>query len=70
MIPHSQYIPAAELEKVNEPLEGNFSGIGIQFNILNDTLVVIQTIANGPSQKGRHTGRRPDHQGERGSSGR
>ncbi len=49
--PHSQYIPAAELEKVNEPLEGNFSGIGIQFNILNDTLVVIQTIANGPSQK-------------------
>jgi carboxyl-terminal processing protease len=49
--PHSQYIPAAELEKVNEPLEGNFSGIGIQFNILNDTLVVIQTIPNGPSQK-------------------
>ena len=32
--PHSQYIPAAELEKVNEPLEGNFSGIGIQFNML------------------------------------
>lgn len=49
--PHSQYIPASELEKVNEPLEGNFSGIGIQFNMLNDTLVVIQTIANGPSQK-------------------
>jgi carboxyl-terminal processing protease len=49
--PHSQYIPAAELQKVNEPLEGNFSGIGIQFNMLNDTLVVIQTIPNGPSQK-------------------
>lgn len=49
--PHSQYIPAMELQKVNEPLEGNFSGIGIQFNMLNDTLVVIQTIANGPSQK-------------------
>jgi carboxyl-terminal processing protease len=49
--PHSQYIPAGELQKVNEPLEGNFSGIGIQFNMLNDTLVVIQTIANGPSQK-------------------
>jgi carboxyl-terminal processing protease len=49
--PHSQYIPAVELQKVNEPLEGNFSGIGIQFNMLNDTLVVIQTIANGPSQK-------------------
>jgi carboxyl-terminal processing protease len=49
--PHSQYIPAVELQKVNEPLEGNFSGIGIQFNMLNDTLVVIQTVANGPSQK-------------------
>src|SRR5512138_315193 len=49
--PHSQYIPAIELQRVNEPLEGNFSGIGIQFNMLNDTLVVIQTIANGPSQK-------------------
>jgi carboxyl-terminal processing protease len=49
--PHSQYIPASELQKVNEPLEGNFSGIGIQFNMLNDTLVVIQTVANGPSQK-------------------
>jgi carboxyl-terminal processing protease len=49
--PHSQYIPAQELQRVNEPLEGNFSGIGIQFNMLNDTLVVIQTVANGPSQK-------------------
>jgi carboxyl-terminal processing protease len=49
--PHSQYIPAVELQRVNEPLEGNFSGIGIQFNMLNDTLVVIQTVANGPSQK-------------------
>ncbi len=49
--PHSQYIPASELREVNEPLEGNFSGVGIQFNMLNDTLVVIQTVANGPSQK-------------------
>jgi len=49
--PHSQYIPAQELQRVNEPLEGNFSGIGIQFNMLNDTLVVIQTVPNGPSQK-------------------
>ncbi len=49
--PHSQYIPAVELQKVNEPLEGNFSGIGIQFNMLNDTLMVIQTVPNGPSQK-------------------
>jgi carboxyl-terminal processing protease len=36
---------------VNEPLEGNFSGVGIQFNMLEDTLVVIQTILNGPSEK-------------------
>ncbi|MBN1158686.1 MAG: S41 family peptidase [Bacteroidales bacterium] len=49
--PHSQYIPAKELQQVIEPLEGNFSGVGIQFNMLDDTLVVIQTIANGPSQK-------------------
>jgi carboxyl-terminal processing protease len=49
--PHSLYIPASELQKANEPLEGNFSGIGIQFNMLNDTLIVVQTIANGPSEK-------------------
>lgn len=49
--PHSQYIPARDMQRVNEPLEGNFSGIGIQFNMLNDTLVVIQTVPNGPSQK-------------------
>jgi carboxyl-terminal processing protease len=49
--PHSVYIPASELQQVNEPLEGNFSGIGIQFNMLNDTLIVLQTIANGPSEK-------------------
>ena len=49
--PHSQYIPASEVESVNEPLEGNFTGIGIQFNMLNDTLVVISVIPNGPSEK-------------------
>lgn len=49
--PHSHYIPAAELQSVNEPLEGNFSGIGIQFNMLNDTLLVVQTTANGPSER-------------------
>jgi carboxyl-terminal processing protease len=49
--PHSQYLPASELESVNEPLEGNFSGIGVQFNMLNDTLVVLKTVANGPSEK-------------------
>ncbi|MBN2485333.1 MAG: S41 family peptidase [Bacteroidales bacterium] len=49
--PHSQYIPATEFAQVNEPLEGNFSGIGVQFNMLNDTLVVLKAIANGPSEK-------------------
>lgn len=49
--PHSQYIPAQELQRVNEPLEGNFSGIGVQFNMLNDTLMVINTVANGPSER-------------------
>lgn len=49
--PHSSYIPAKEFEQVNEPLEGNFSGIGVQFNMLNDTLIVLKAIANGPSEK-------------------
>ncbi|HYW96268.1 MAG TPA: S41 family peptidase [Bacteroidales bacterium] len=48
--PHSMYIPAKELEKFNEPLVGNFSGIGIQFNMNNDTVAVINTIPNGPSE--------------------
>lgn len=49
--PHSQYVPATDLSEVNEPLEGNFSGIGVQFNMLNDTLIILKTIANGPSEK-------------------
>jgi carboxyl-terminal processing protease len=49
--PHSVYIPAEELKSVREPLEGNFEGIGIQFNIKNDTILVISTIAGGPSEK-------------------
>jgi carboxyl-terminal processing protease len=49
--PHSQYIPAKDVQEMNEPLEGNFSGIGIQFNMLDDTLIVVQVIANGPSEK-------------------
>jgi carboxyl-terminal processing protease len=47
--PHSNYIPAEDLQAVNEPLEGNFSGIGVQFNMQNDTVVIINTIPNGPS---------------------
>jgi len=49
--PHSVYIPKKELERMNEPLVGNFEGVGIQFNILDDTLIVVATIAGGPSEK-------------------
>ena len=49
--PHSVYIPAEELKEVNEPLVGKFEGVGIQFNILDDTIMVTQTIAGGPSEK-------------------
>ena len=49
--PHSQYIPASDFLAVNEPIEGNFSGIGVQFNMLNDTVLIINTIARGPSEK-------------------
>lgn len=49
--PHSVYIPAEDLKRVTEPLEGNFDGIGIQFNMLNDTVVVVQTISGGPSER-------------------
>jgi carboxyl-terminal processing protease len=47
--PHSVYIPASELKAVNEPLEGNFEGIGIEFNIISDTIVVVTPIAGGPA---------------------
>ncbi len=50
--PHSSYTNAEETRKMNEPLEGNFDGIGIQFNMLTDTLYVIQVISGGPSEKG------------------
>lgn len=49
--PHSSYTSAKETKKLNEPLEGKFEGIGVQFNMLQDTLVVIQTVKKGPSEK-------------------
>ena len=49
--PHSVYNNAEEVKKMNEPLQGNFEGIGVQFNIADDTLLVIQTISGGPSQR-------------------
>jgi len=49
--PHSLYIPAKDLARANEPLQGNFDGIGISFNMLTDTILVINTIPGGPSEK-------------------
>ncbi|MDE5975424.1 MAG: PDZ domain-containing protein, partial [Muribaculaceae bacterium] len=49
--PHSQYSNPEETRELNEPLTGNFSGIGITFNMNQDTLYVIQTVAGGPSER-------------------
>lgn len=49
--PHSTYIPAEEAKEAEEPLLGKFEGIGIQFNILEDTIFVTNTIPGGPSEK-------------------
>jgi len=49
--PHSVYIPEKDAKRMNEPLEGNFEGIGIQFNILKDTLMVVSPISGGPSEQ-------------------
>lgn len=49
--PHSLYIKAADLQRINEPLEGSFSGIGIQFNMAIDTVTVVSVIPGGPSEK-------------------
>ncbi len=49
--PHSSYTNPEETKKLNEPLEGNFEGIGVSFNMLEDTLVVIQPTSKGPSEK-------------------
>jgi carboxyl-terminal processing protease len=49
--PHSVYLPVQELKQVNEDLEGQFFGIGIEFNIINDTVNVVNVLDKGPSQK-------------------
>ncbi len=49
--PHSVYISKEEVKKMNEPLQGSFDGIGVQFNIMNDTLLVVSPISGGPSEK-------------------
>jgi carboxyl-terminal processing protease len=48
--PHSAYIPPVDLQGVNEDMEGNFDGIGVEFNIVNDTIVVVAAISGGPSE--------------------
>lgn len=49
--PHSVYIPASEMEELNEPLEGEFDGIGVVFNMATDTVIVLNVIPQGPSDK-------------------
>ena len=48
--PHSAYITASDREEANEDLRGNFEGIGIEFNIFHDTLVVVSALSGGPSE--------------------
>ena len=49
--PHSAYTPAKEVKALTEPLEGNFEGIGVQYNMVDDTLVIVQPVSDGPSEK-------------------
>ena len=49
--PHSVYVPKKEVRRMNEPLEGNFDGIGVQFQIMKDTIVVVEPIKGGPSER-------------------
>ena len=55
--PHSAYIGAEEMENVDASFDGEFSGIGVEFNILRDTIIVVNTIAGGPAER---AGMRPD----------
>lgn len=49
--PHSTYIPADQYHNVNDPLEGNFKGIGVEFMIMDDTIVIVNSIKGGPSEE-------------------
>jgi carboxyl-terminal processing protease len=49
--PHTVYIPASDLANVNSELQGSFSGIGVQFNIQNDTVMIVAVVSGGPSEK-------------------
>jgi carboxyl-terminal processing protease len=49
--PHSAYIPAEDLQAMNEPLEGNFDGIGVEFHVQQDTIMVVTAVSGGPSEE-------------------
>lgn len=49
--PHSTYISAKDVKDMNEPLNGNFDGVGVHFNLLRDTIIIVETISGGPSEK-------------------
>jgi len=49
--PHSTYISAKDVKEMNEPLNGNFEGIGIQFDLLRDSIIIVEPLAGGPSEK-------------------
>ena len=49
--PHSVYIPPVELDEINEDLQGNFQGIGVEYHIFHDTVNVVNVLQNGPSEK-------------------
>jgi carboxyl-terminal processing protease len=49
--PHSSYIPSKDLNSINESMEGSFDGIGVEFNLLKDTILVVAPISGGPSQR-------------------
>ena len=49
--PHSAYIPVKKYQAVEEDMQGSFSGIGVQFNIIDDSIVVVSAISGGPSEK-------------------
>ncbi|MDE5924932.1 MAG: PDZ domain-containing protein, partial [Muribaculaceae bacterium] len=49
--PHSAYIPASDFQTVNDDLEGSFSGVGVSFQIVNDTVNILEVVAGGPAEK-------------------
>jgi carboxyl-terminal processing protease len=61
--PHSSYLSKEDLEELNEQLEGEFEGIGVSFNVLEDTIYIIRAISGGPSERVGDYGRRPDSKG-------